>query len=159
MRLHHLEWFWTALQWLTWADKRRMNQKSKSMKTIISCMVLCLAMSLSGQEFPFNRNDWKINAEGSVIENFQGKNSLYLLTTFGIIRPWNNIPELKEFDLGFWQTSKQIYKKLQCKENVFGKFQNLPCLFRKMVLNSSTRFGIMKPWTNIPWLRRFDLGF
>ena len=47
-------------------------------------------------------------------------------------------------DLNFWQTSKQIYRKLQCREKV---------------LYSSTKFVIIKAWAKSPWLRRFDLGF
>ena len=84
---------------------------------------------------------------------------LYSLTKFGIIKPWTNIPWLRRFDLGFWQTSKQIYRKLQYVEKVFREFQGLPRFPRKIVLYSSTIFGIIKPWANIPWLWTFDLGF
>ena len=40
-----------------------------------------------------------------------------------------------------------------------GKFQRLPRFPRKMVLYSSTKFDILKPWTIISNFIRFDLGF
>ena len=43
------------------------------------------------------------------------------------------------------QTSKQIYRKLKYSEKVFGEFQHLPRFLRKMVLYSSTKFGILEP--------------
>ena len=84
---------------------------------------------------------------------------LYSPIKFGILKPWTNILWLRRFDLGFWQTVKQIYWKLQYRDKVFGEFQGLPHFPKKMVLYSSTKFGVIKPWTNIPWLWRFDLGF
>ena len=84
---------------------------------------------------------------------------LYSSTKFHISRPWPKIPKLIRFDLGFSQTSKKIYRKIQYKEKVFREFQRLPPFPRKMVLYSSTKFGVLKPWTNIPKLIRFDLGF
>ena len=57
------------------------------------------------------------------------------------------------------QSSKQIYRKPQYREKVFEEFQGLPSFLRKMILYSSTKFGIIKPCTDIPWLRGFDLGF
>ena len=59
----------------------------------------------------------------------------------------------------FSHTSKQIHKKLQYKEKVFEEFQGLPHFRGKMVLYSSTKSGSLKPWTNVPWPRRLDLGF
>ena len=44
-------------------------------------------------------------------------------------------------------------------KKVFGEFENLPRFPRKMGLYLLTRLGIIKPWTNIQSLRRFDLGF
>ena len=84
---------------------------------------------------------------------------LYSLTKFSIIKSWTNTPWLRRFDLGFWQTSKQIYRKLQYTQKVFREFQDLPRFPRKMILYPSTKFGIRKVWTNTPWVRRFDLGF
>ena len=42
-------------------------------------------------------------------------------------------------------TSKQIYRKLKYREKVLEEFQPLPRFPRKMVLYSSTKFGILKP--------------
>ena len=90
---------------------------------------------------------------------FRRKMVLYSSTKFPISQPWTNIPQFIRFDLGFWQTSKQIYKKHRYRENVFEEFQRFLRFPRKMVLYRSTKFGILKPWTNIPKLIRFDLGF
>ena len=43
------------------------------------------------------------------------------------------------------QTSKQIYRKLKYREKVFEEFQRLLRFPRKIVLYSSTKFGILKP--------------
>ena len=83
---------------------------------------------------------------------------LYSSTKFGILKPWTNILWPRNFNFGFWQTSKQIYRKLYYRKKVFGEFQALRHSLRKMVLYSSTKFDILKPWTNIKSLRRFDLG-
>ena len=83
----------------------------------------------------------------------------YSLTKFDIISLWTNIEWLRRFNLGFWQTSKKIYGKLQYRGKDFWQFQGLSRFPRKMVFYSSTKFGIMKPWTNIPWLRIFDWRF
>ena len=90
---------------------------------------------------------------------FPRKIVLYSSTKFCILKPWTIISNLIRFDLGFWQASKQIYRKLKYKENVLEEFQRLPRFPRKMVLYSSTKFGISKPWIIIPKLLRFDLGF
>ena len=87
------------------------------------------------------------------------KMALYLLTRFGILKLWTNILWLTRFDLGYLQTSKQNNSKLQYSKKVFGKFQDLSRFSRKMVLYLSTKFGIIKPWTNILWNWSFDLGF
>ena len=83
----------------------------------------------------------------------------YSSTKFGILKPWTNIPWPRRFYLGFWQTSKQIYRQLQYKEKVLEEFQGLPGFPWKIVLYSSTKFGVLKPWTNIPCPSRFNLGF
>ena len=83
------------------------------------------------------------------LARFPRKMVLYSSTKFGILKPWTNIPKLKRFDLGFWQTSKPVNAKLKYREQVFGEFQCLPRFLRKMVLYSSTKSGILKPWTNI----------
>ena len=98
-----------------------------------------------------------------VLENFQRlprfsrKMVLYSSTNFRILKPWAIISNLIRFDLGFWQASKPIYRTLKFKEKVLEEFQSLPRFPRKMVL--STKFGILKPWTIISNLIRFDLGF
>ena len=53
---------------------------------------------------------------------------------------------------------KKIYSKLQYREKVFREFETLPHFSEKMVLYLLTKFGILKPETNIAWSRRFDLG-
>ena len=74
---------------------------------------------------------------------------LYLLTKFIIIRPWTNISWSRRFDLGFWQISKQIYRKVQYRKKVFRKFQGLPRLSRKIFIYLLAKCGITKPLTNI----------
>ena len=63
------------------------------------------------------------------------------------------------FDFVFWQSSKPFYRKLKYKEKVLEEFQRLPRFRRKIVLYSSTNFDILKPWTIISTLIKFDLGF
>ena len=82
------------------------------------------------------------------LSRFPRKNVLYSPTKFGILKPWANIQSLRSFDLGFWQISKQIYRKRQYGEKVFTKPQALPCFPTKMILYSPTKFGILKPSTN-----------
>ena len=100
-----------------------------------------------------------------VSEEFQGlpcvprKMVLYSSTNFRILKSWAIISNLIRFDLGFWQASKPFYRKLKYRKKVLEEFQRLPRFPRKMVLYSSTKFGILKPWTIISNLIRFDLGF
>ena len=84
---------------------------------------------------------------------------LYSSTKFDILKPWTIISNFIRFDLGFWQASKLFYRKLKYREELLEEFQRLPRFPRKMVLYSSTKFGILKPWTIISNLIRFDLGF
>ena len=84
---------------------------------------------------------------------------LYSSTKFGILKPWTIFSKLKRFHLGFWQTSKQIYRKLKYREKVLEEFQRLSHFSRKMVLYSSNKFGILKPWTIVSKLIRFHLWF
>ena len=107
----------------------------------------------------------KFKYREKVLEEFQRlprlirKMVLYLSTKFGILKPWTIISRLIRFDWGFSQTSKQVYRKLQYRENVLEEFEHLPCFFKKMVLYSSNKFGILKPWTIYSKLIRFDLLF
>ena len=75
---------------------------------------------------------------------FPRKMLLYSLTNFVIIKTWTNIQWLSRLDLRFLQTSRQIYRKLQCTEKIFEKFQHLPRSLRKMVLDSSSKFCIFE---------------
>ena len=93
------------------------------------------------------------------LPRFPRKLVLYSSTKFGILKTWTIITNLKRFDLGFWQTSKQIYMKLKYEENNFEEFQRLPRSPKQMVLYLSTKFGILKPWAIISNLLKFDLGF
>ena len=93
------------------------------------------------------------------LPRFPRKMVLYSSTNFRILKPWTIISNLIRFDLGFWQASKQIYRKLKYRENNLEEFQRLPRFPRKMVLYSSTNFCILKPWAIISNLIRFHLGF
>ena len=93
------------------------------------------------------------------LSRFPKRMVLHSPTNFGILKPWTIIPKLIRFDLGFWETSKQVYRKRKYKEKTSKEFQHLPCFPRKMILYSSTKFGILKLWTIIFKLIRFNLGF
>ena len=93
------------------------------------------------------------------LPHFPRKMVLHSSTKFGILKPWTIISKLIRFDLGFWQTLKQIYRKFKYRDKVLKEFQRFPSFPKKMVLYSSTIFGILKPWPIISKLIRFDLGF
>ena len=101
----------------------------------------------------------KVLEEFQRLSRFSRKMVLYSSTKFGIIKPWTIISKLRRFDSGFWQTSKQIYRKLKDREKVLKEFQHLSRFSGEMVFYSSTKFGILEPWKIIPKLRRYDLGF
>ena len=90
---------------------------------------------------------------------FPRKMVLYLLSKLSITKPLKNIQLLRNFDLAIWQTSKWIYKKLQCKEKGFEGFQDLLWFTRKMAFYSCKKHGVTKPWTSIQSLRWLDLVF
>lgn len=69
------------------------------MKSIISLTLLCLTMSLAGQEYPFNQRDWEVNANGSVIENFEGKRSLYLFQGTARLKDQEFFTGVLEYDI------------------------------------------------------------
>ena len=71
---------------------------------------------------------------------------------------WPNISWHKRFDLGFWQTSKQFYRKLQYREKCLGEFQYLSHFSTKIVLYLFNKFCIFGPCTYIQFLPRFDIG-
>ena len=107
----------------------------------------------------------KLKYRETVLEEFQRlpcfprKLVLYLSTKFGTLRSWTIIPKLMRFNLGFWLTRKQTYRKLKYTEKVFQEFQRFSHFPRKMILYLSDKFGIFKPWTIIPKPRRFNILF
>ena len=66
---------------------------------------------------------------------FPRKMVLYLLTLICIFEPFTNIELLRKFDLCFWQTLEEVYRKLQHEEKISAKFQNQTHFPRKMVLH------------------------
>ena len=101
----------------------------------------------------------KVLEEFQRLPRFARKMVLYSSTKFGIFKPLTIISNHIRIDIGFFQASKQTYRKLKYRENNLEKFQCFPRCPRKMVLYSSTKFGILKPLTIISNLIRFDLGF
>ena len=101
----------------------------------------------------------KVLEEFQRLRRFPRKMVLYLRTNSGILKPWAIISILITLDLGFWQVPKPFCRKLKYREKVLEELQRLPHFPRKMVLYSSTNFGILKTWAIISKLRRFDLGF
>ena len=90
---------------------------------------------------------------------FPRKMVLYSSTNFRILKLCVIISNLLRFNLGFWQASIPVYRKLKYREKVLEELQRLPRLPRKMVLYSSTNFCILMCWTILSNLRRFDWGF
>ena len=131
-------------------------------RSAIICDLIKFDLGFWQASKPFYR---KLKYREKVLEEFQRlprfprKMVLYSSTNFRILKPWAIISNLIRFDLGFWQASKQIYRKLKYREKVLEEFQRLPRFPRKMVLYSSTNFCILKPWAIISNLIRFDLGF
>ena len=101
----------------------------------------------------------KVLEEFQRLPRFARKMVLYSSTKFGIFKPLTIISNHIRIDIGFFQASKQTYRKLKYRENNLEKFQCFPRCPRKMVLYSSTKFGILKPLTFISNHIRFDLGF
>ena len=93
------------------------------------------------------------------LAGFPRKMVLYSSTKLGILKTLTIVSNLFKFDLGFWQPSKQIYRKLEYSEKDLEEFQRLLRFPRKIILYSSTKFGILMPWTSISNLISFDLGF
>ena len=79
------------------------------------------------------------------LRRFTRKMVLYSSTKFGILNPLTIVSNLIRFDLGFCQPSKQTYRKLEYSEKLLKEFQRLLRFTRKMVLYSSTKFGILRP--------------
>ena len=89
----------------------------------------------------------------------QKKMVLYSLSKFDILNHCTNIQSLRRLELRFWQTSKEIYKKLQYEEKLFSKFQGLPRFLKETDLYSSRKFHIFELCTNVHSLGPIDLGF
>ena len=100
----------------------------------------------------------KVFEEFQALSYFSIKMVLYPLTKFGILSTGRNILWPRTIDLAFWQKLKQVYRKLECKYKVFEEFQGLSRFLGKVVFCSSTKFGILKPWTNVSSPRKFYLG-
>ena len=105
------------------------------------------------------KDSLKVLEEFQRLPRFPRKMVLYFPTKFCILKLWAIISSLIEFDLGFWQASNSFYGKLKYREKVLEEFQLLPRFPRKIVFYSPANFHILKPWTIITKLIRFDLGF
>ena len=101
----------------------------------------------------------KVLEEFPRVPCFPRKMVLYSSTNFRILKLWVIISNLIRFDLGFWQASKRLCRKLQYREKVLEEFQRLRRSTGKIVLYSSTNFRVLKTWAIISNLVRFDLGF
>ena len=111
---------------------------------------------------PFCR---KFKNRGKVLEEFQRlprfprKMLFYSWNNFRILKPWAITSNLIRFDLDFWDASKPFNRKFRYREKVLEEFQRFPHFPRNIVLYSSCNFRILKPWTTIYNLIRFNLGF
>ena len=86
----------------------------------------------------------KVLEEFERLLRFPRKMVLYSLTKFGILKSSTIISILIRFALGFRQASTLFYRKFKYMENDLEEFQRLLRFSRKMVLYSSTKFGILK---------------
>ena len=108
---------------------------------------------------------WKRKYREKFLEEFQRlprfprKMVLYLSTRFWLSNPWALISNIIRFDLAFWQSSKDFYRKLKCREKVLEEFERLFRFSSKIVLYLSTNFCILNPWAIISNIIRFGLGF
>ena len=130
-----------------------------------STIISNLIRSVLGFWQSWKQIDRKLKSREQVLEEFQRLPGfprnvvLYSSTNFRILKPSTIISNLIRFDLGFWQASKQIYRKFKYREKVLGEFQHLLRFPRKMVLYSSTNFCILSPGAIISNCRIFDWGF
>ena len=88
---------------------------------------------------------------------FPRKMVLCSLTRFCIIKPWINIPLLRGSNSSFWQTWKRIDRRLQYRENVFGKLQGLPRFYRKIFFLFVDQ--ILHFWALYQYLISSKIGF
>ena len=123
----------------------------------------------------FDLNSWqtlkqiysKIQYREDVLESFkfyftfQKKNGFVFVNQIWHYKALNQCVMAQKIRLpmsGFWQTLKQIYRKLKYRENVFGKSQGLPRFPKKMFLYSLIKLDIFEPCANTQSLLRLDLG-
>lgn len=103
--------------------------------------------TLLGVSKEFKQVYWKLKYDEKFLRKLLGlsgspeKIVLYSSSKFGSFEPYTNIQSVRRFYLGFWQTSKLMYRKFQYWEKVFGNFQGFLCFSRKLVLCLSTKFG------------------
>ena len=64
----------------------------------------------------------KVLKEFQRLPRFPTKMVLYSSTNFRILKPWAIISNLIRFDLGFWQASKQIYRKFEYRKRFWKSF-------------------------------------
>ena len=82
------------------------------------------------QEIPtWRENLHKVSKPASLSQ----KNGFLFVQQVFILKPFTNNQLHRRFDLGFWQTSEQAYRKFQHGEKIFAKFQSQPRFPRKMV--------------------------
>ena len=107
----------------------------------------------------------KLKYTERVLEEFQSlsrfprKMVLYSSTNFRILKSWAIISNLIRFNFNFLQASKSFYRKIKYKEQDLEEVQRFPRFRRKMVLDFSTNFPVLRPWAYIFNLIRFDLDF
>ena len=82
---------------------------------------------------------WEVSTFG-----FLSQKNVLFVEQFCIFETFRNNQLQRRFNLSFWQTSEQVYRKLQHGKKIFAKFQSQPRFPRKMVLYSLTKFGIIK---------------
>ena len=78
---------------------------------------------------------------------------LHLLTKLVHYEAFNQYSIAQKIRFKVFKDVKHIYRKIQYKQKFFGKFQGWSCFAKKIVLYSSTKFGILKPWINVLWPR------
>ena len=86
------------------------------------CLGLWHTSKLTCSKPQYNK---RVFEEFQNFSRFPRRMVLYSSTKIGIKMLSTNIISLWRFDLGYWQTSKESYRKLQYEETVFEKFQGL----------------------------------
>ena len=92
----------------------------------------------------------KLKYTERVLEEFQSlsrfprKMVLYSSTNFRILKSWAIISNLIRFNFNFLQASKPFYRKIKYKEQDLEEVQRFPRFRRKMVLDFSTNFPVLR---------------